>query len=66
GRTAIHEVMPVDGTLRKLIHEARGMEELRHHVISQGMQSLLEDGLNRVERGLTTLQEIMRVAYTVT
>lgn len=66
GRTAIHEVMPVDGTLRKLILKAGGTEELRRYAVSQGMQPLLQDGLNRVKEGLTTLQEVMRVAYTVT
>ena len=65
GRTAIHEVMPVDGTLRKLILKASGTEELRRYAISRGMQSLLQDGLSRVKEGLTTLQEVMQVAYTV-
>ena len=65
GRIAIHEVMPLDEMLRKLILKASGTEELRRYALSRGMQSLLRDGLNRVREGRTTLHEIMQVAYTV-
>ncbi|MGI6309005.1 MAG: GspE/PulE family protein [Dethiobacteria bacterium] len=65
GRTAIHEVMPVDEAMRRLILKASGTEEIRRHAVSRGMQTLLQDGLSRVKEGLTTLQEVLQVAYTV-
>lgn len=65
GRTAIHEVMPVDNTMRKIILRSGSTEEIRHHAVNQGMQTLLQDGLDRVREGLTTLQEVVQVAYTV-
>ncbi len=65
GRTALHEVMPVDGTMRRLIMESGDTEEIRRYAISRGMQTFLQDGVNRAAQGLTTLQEVMQVAYTV-
>ncbi|NLJ55891.1 MAG: type II/IV secretion system protein [Firmicutes bacterium] len=65
GRTAMHEIMPVDETMRKLILKAGGTEEIRRYAVNQGMQTLLKDGLSRVKEGLTTLQEVLQVAYTV-
>jgi type IV pilus assembly protein PilB len=65
GRTAIHEVMPVDETMRRLIMHSEDTEEIRRHAVSQGMQTLLQDGINRAVQGLTTLAEVIQVAYTV-
>ena len=61
----MHEIMPVDETMRKLILKAGGTEEIRRYAVNQGMQTLLKDGLSRVKEGLTTLQEVLQVAYTV-
>lgn len=65
GRTAIHEVMSVDKTMRRLIMKSEDTEEIRRYAVSQGMQTLLQDGLNRVAKGQTTLEEVIQVAYTV-
>ncbi|MDO9536297.1 MAG: GspE/PulE family protein [Bacillota bacterium] len=65
GRTAIHEVMPVDGEMRRIIMESCDSEEIRRYAISQGMKSLLQDGLQRASEGITTVKEVMQVAYTV-
>ncbi len=64
GRTAIHEVMPVDGEMRRLIMESRDTEEIRYHAVSRGMQTILQDGVHRAAKGVTTLKEVMQVAYT--
>jgi len=65
GRTAIHEVMPVDGEMRRMIMESCDTEEIMRYAISQGMRSLLQDGLQRASEGITTVKEVMQVAYTV-
>ena len=63
GRTAIHEVMTVDGEMRRLIMKSRNTEEIRRYAVSQGMQTILEDGVQRAAEGVTTLKEVMQAAY---
>jgi type IV pilus assembly protein PilB len=65
GRTAIHEVMPVDGEIRRMIMKAYDSEEIRRYAVFKGMRSLLEDGLQRASEGVTTIKEVMQAAYTV-
>jgi type IV pilus assembly protein PilB len=64
GRTAIHEVMPVDAEMRRLIMETRDTEEIRYHAVARGMQTILQDGVQRAAEGVTTLKEVMQAAYT--
>jgi len=64
GRTAIHEVMAVDTELRNLIKNAVNTTELKAKAISQGMTPLIHDGIEKCKMGLTTLDEVVRVAYS--
>ena len=38
------------------------VSEIRKTAIGEGMVTMFEDGLDKVERGVTTIEEIMRVA----
>ena len=60
GRTGIYEVIEVDHTLRTLIHEGAGEQELETYArtFSPGIR---QDGLRRVLTGVTTLEEVLRV-----
>jgi len=61
GRVGIFEVMVMDDDLRKLfLHEAPA-EVLRTQALLNGMLSLRDDALNKVETGMTSLEEIERV-----
>jgi len=60
GRSAIHELMPIDETMRELIQESRSGQQLRNYAVSRGMKTLLQDGMERAARGETTLQEVIR------
>ena len=62
GRMAIYEIIPVDPGLRRLILEERGEENLRQYTKEKGHLSLFQDGLRKAARGLTTFQEVVRVA----
>ena len=61
GRLAIIEFLPMTDPLRKLImaHEEAGA--IQKLAISEGMQTLYENGLVKVIEGITTLEEVMRV-----
>ncbi|MDD2421385.1 MAG: ATPase, T2SS/T4P/T4SS family [Heliobacteriaceae bacterium] len=63
GRLAIQEVMPVTAGLRDLILSKATAETIRDAAIHSGMVSLREDGNNKALQGLTTVAEVMRVAY---
>jgi general secretion pathway protein E len=61
GRTGIYELMQVDDTMRRLIHDQAGEPELRDAARVQGMLSLREDGDRWVQSGDTSLEEVVRV-----
>ncbi len=61
GRSAIHEILRVSETMQKLILQRRSVSELRKLALDEGMVSIKEDGIRKVKRGVTTIQEILRV-----
>jgi type IV pilus assembly protein PilB len=64
GRLPIHEVLPVTSGLRPLIVGNASTDKLRRQALAEGMMSLKQDGIIKARRGLTTIQEVMRVAYS--
>lgn len=59
GRSGIYEVIPIDDTLRNMIHEKQGEATLMTYSRSH-WTSIRQDGLRRVRNGETTLAEVMR------
>jgi len=62
GRTGIFELMLLSQKLRELTFNQAPTEDLRRTAISEGMRTLYQDGIDKVLRGVTTLEEVMRVA----
>lgn len=62
GRTGIYEFLPVTQSLRGLIMKRADSEEIKNMARSEGMVTLLEDGLQKVVDGVTSLDEVMRVS----
>ena len=64
GRTAIHEILIIDAALRRMISGHATVEEIinygREH---QDMRTLRESGLKLVKEGITTPEELMKIAY---
>jgi type IV pilus assembly protein PilB len=61
GRMGIFEVLLMDNELRNLTVNKRPTAELRTAAIASGMKTLREDGFDKVKKGLTTLEEVLRV-----
>ncbi len=61
GRTGLFEILVINDDFRSLINSSCRESELSNLARSQGMQSLLDDGLHKVGRGQTTLDELLRV-----
>ena len=62
GRTGIYELLVMDDDLRVEVQRRRGSGELRQMAVAAGMRTLQEDGLRLVREGVTTLEEVLRVA----
>ncbi|NWO15171.1 ATPase, T2SS/T4P/T4SS family [Virgibacillus sp.] len=62
GRLAIHEVLVVDEQIRTLIMQSGNANTIREHIESGGTRLLIDDGLMKVAQGLTTTEEVLRVA----
>lgn len=63
GRMGIYEMVPLTGALQQLVNRQAPLQEMKALVRQQGFRTLLQDGLIKASRGLTSIEEIMRVAY---
>jgi len=63
GRTSICEVLPVSPAIRELIVQKAPTAEVRKRAVLEGMQTLREDGIQKAFKGVTAIEEVMRVAY---
>ncbi|HEY3317241.1 MAG TPA: ATPase, T2SS/T4P/T4SS family [Coriobacteriia bacterium] len=61
GRLGVHEVMLVSEEIGKLTVEEATAEEIKQVAVEQGMMTLRRDGLEKVRRGDTSIEEIVRV-----
>ena len=61
GRKGLYEILTISPEIKKMIVASRDDEVIKQQAISQGMNTLREDGLNQVLTGQTTLDELMRV-----
>lgn len=60
GRAGVFEVLVVSDEVKKLIMERGNAGQIKKQAISEGMTTMLEDGLDKVQKGLTTIDEVLR------
>ena len=61
GRTCITELMVTDGVIREMVTSKRHADDLRREAVRRGMQLLRTSGIRKIEQGLTTVDEVLRV-----
>lgn len=61
GRLALHEIMLVTEEIERMTVSERPTDEIKLKSIEQGMRPLRQDGLLKARRGLTSIEEILRV-----
>ena len=61
GRIGIYETLAVTPELQQLIIKNPDRDELNNYIAKQGISTLFADGIKRVEEGMTTIEEVMRV-----
>jgi type IV pilus assembly protein PilB len=60
GRAGLYEVMALSPELRRSILRGDSVAELRDTAVREGMLTLRMDGIKKVERGVTTLEEVVK------
>ncbi|MFO7667568.1 MAG: type II secretion system ATPase GspE [Desulfobacterales bacterium] len=61
GRTGIFEILYIDNEIRQMISGRADSRSMKDYAVSRGMRTLHMDGLEKVMKGITSLQEILRV-----
>ena len=62
GRIGIFELLPLSDEIQRTVLRGAGRTEIHREALAQGMVSLKLDGLNKVRQGITTYEEVIRVA----
>lgn len=65
GRTAVHEVMNIDEEIRNLIDKKMTTDDIRNSAVNKGMNALFENAKKLALEGTTTIDEVLRVGYTL-
>lgn len=61
GRIGIYELVPVTNSIRQAVADNADVNQIRKLARSAGYRSLLEDGLLKAAKGITTVEEVLRV-----
>jgi type IV pilus assembly protein PilB len=62
GRMGIYELMMMTSKVRELSFKGAGTQDIRKAAIANGMKTLYQDGIAKVMKGVTTLEEVARIA----
>lgn len=65
GRTAVYEIMTVTKEIRELLNRGETIDNLRAKAEAESMVSLFENGKKLVLEKKTTVEELMRIAYSL-
>jgi general secretion pathway protein E len=61
GRIAVFELLVIDDDIRDLVLARSSSREIKDKAVSLGMRTLYEDGIEKVRKGITTVEEVLRV-----
>jgi len=63
GRTGVYEIMEIEREHREYIMNNKNTDELRDLCIKKGMKTLRNSCIDLVQKGITTTEELARIAY---
>jgi general secretion pathway protein E len=61
GRTSIYEILVMSDSIKTTILKTSDSNIIKRQAISEGLHTLREDGARKVEKGITTIEEVLRV-----
>ena len=66
GRTAIYELLDIDDEVRQLIMKNADAATIKALAVKKGMTTLRQDGADKVLKGITSVDEVVRVTQKET
>ena len=63
GRTGIREVLVIDEDIRQLIMSRANANQIKEAAVKNGMTTMLRDGLEKAQKGVTSLEEVLRIIH---
>ncbi len=61
GRVGIYELLVIDDPFRDMINKDSSVVNMRHAFLKSEQSSLFDDGLKKIKKGMTTIEEVLRV-----
>ncbi len=61
GRMGIHEVLEVSPTIKEMVMSGKTGDEIELQARKEGMLTMIEDGIYKAAKGLTSIEEVLRV-----
>lgn len=58
---AVQELLTIDAKLRRMITSKATNDQLMDYVQERKMRFLLDDGLDKVQQGFSTIEEVLKV-----
>jgi general secretion pathway protein E len=65
GRTGIFEILCTSDAIKTLLVKGANATDLRNQAVKDGMVTLLKDGMQKVEKNITTPAEVLRNTYSI-
>jgi len=65
GRAAVHEIMPINEEIRRLVDSNATTDLIREKSIANGMTTLLESAVDIALKGQTSYEEVLKVGFTL-
>jgi type IV pilus assembly protein PilB len=60
GRAGLYEVMAMSPELRRMVLRGASVADIQTQAVAEGMLTLRMDGMKKIERGVTTLEEVVK------
>ena len=60
GRTAIHEILEVNSSIREMVFDGKSESDIKAQAIKNGMTPLRDAGIDKIKKGESTVEEILR------
>lgn len=64
GRTGIFEILTMTDTMKMMVSSQAASTDIRNQAIKEGMIPMIQDGMQKVQLGITTPTEVLRSTYT--
>lgn len=65
GRRAVYEILPIDKEIKKMINKSIALDDIKNLAIKNGMTTLLHNLKRLALKGEITIDEVLRVGYTL-